>query len=246
MSYAQPGDDSDVYVYAGANQAGNEYTCCWCQISADGHFECQSAEQMLSHLQEHKAAGHKVPDYCTQRLEGDWRKSMSEITFHNRPNIQVFLDFTEAPLFGPEEGERITSTSHLGAIEEMLDASGLPETGDVQTWLLTESQFWTIAAYKPDTVGHAEMGTWAGVATETLRESFGEEYGDEDGDDRLSTEDGAELDRRAVELVNWYVERCKVWRCEHVRTFTFDGEDVLEMIRQLRPEWLNKDKKPVV
>jgi len=171
---------------------------------------------------------------------------MTTIFENPRPNIQAFLNFDEAPLFGPEDTERIVSTTHLSAIEEMLDASGLPETEDVQAWLLTQEEFWTIAAYKPETVSPAEVATWAGYAAENLRECFTEEYGDEDGDDRLSTEDIAELDRRMVELASWYTERCKVWRCEQVRTFTFDSADVLEMIRELRPDWLNKDKTPTV
>lgn len=157
-----------------------------------------------------------------------------------RPNIQAFLDFNEGTLFGPEDAERIVSTSHLGAIEDMLDESNLQYTEGVEAWLTTQEQFWTIAAYKPDTCSKGEISNWALGMTEGLREQFGEAYGDEEGDDRLSDDDIAELNRRATDLVEWYLSRSKVWRCEQLRTFTFDSADVLQMVRELRPDWLKK------
>jgi hypothetical protein len=166
---------------------------------------------------------------------------MTTTIFQNtRPNIQNFLDFNESTIFGPEDSERLVSTSHLGAIEEMLDASHLPETEDVEAWLTTNTEFWTIAAYKPDNVSAGDMEQWAEWHAEHMREAFGEDYGDEDGEDRLSDADAIELKRRTDELVKWYVSRAKVWRCEQVRTFTFDSADVLEMVREIRPEWLKK------
>ena len=165
---------------------------------------------------------------------------MTMLFENTRPNIQAFLDFSEGSLFGPECCERIVCTSHLEAIEGMLDESNLQYTEDVEAWLTTQEQFWVIAAYKPDTCTKGQISDWALNATETLREFFGEEYGDEEGDDHLSDDDIAELNRRSQDLVEWYVSRAKVWRCEQLRTFTFDSADVLEMVRQLRPDWLKK------
>ncbi len=163
------------------------------------------------------------------------------ILFENaRPNIQAFLDFSDGTLFGPEDSERIVSTSKLEALEELLDESNLPHTRDVEAWLTTQEQFWTIAAYKPDTVTPTEISSWADLGLENIRERFCEEYGDEDGDDRLSEEDFLEMTDRMRALVGWYVSRCKVWRCEQLRTFTFDSADVLQMVQELRPDWLNK------
>lgn len=163
------------------------------------------------------------------------------IIFENaRPSIQAFFDFSEGTLFGPEDTERIVSTSHLAAIEDMLDESNLQYTEDVEAWLTTQEQFLTIAAYKPETCSKGEASNWALGAAETLRDQFGEEYGNEEGDDRLSDDDIAELNRRATELVEWYVSRCKVWRCEQLRTFTFDSADLLQMVREIRPDWLKK------
>jgi hypothetical protein len=171
---------------------------------------------------------------------------MTTIFENARPNIQAFLDFNEGTLYGPGDSERIVSTSHLGAIEEMLDASGLPETEDVEAWLKTQTWFWTIVAYKPDTVSQGDVAQWADWHAEHLREAFGEDYGDEDGEDRLSDKDIRELGRRTLELAEWYVSRVKVWRCEQLRTFTFDSADVLQMVQELRPDWLNKTKTPTV
>lgn len=158
----------------------------------------------------------------------------------SRPNIQAFLDFNEATIFGPEDSERLTSTGHLEAIEEMLDASHLQETLDVETWLSTNTEFWTIAAYKPDTVSQGDIDQWSEWHAEHIREAFGEGYGNDDGDDGLSDADIAELNQRTADLVKWYVARAKVWRCEHLRTFTFDNQDVLQMVLELRPDWLKK------
>jgi len=163
------------------------------------------------------------------------------VIFENaRSNIQAFLDFSEGTLFGPEDTERIVSTSKLGAIEDMLDESNLQYTEDIEAWLTTQEQFWTIAAYKHDTCSEAYASSWAANLAEGLRENFVDEYGDEEGDDRLSDDDIAELNRRAAELVGWYVSRARVWRCEQLRTFTFDSADVLQMVRELRPGWLKK------
>ncbi len=167
---------------------------------------------------------------------------MTTLLENARPNIQAFLDFNEGTLFGPEDSERIVSSSHLDAIEEMLDQSGLPETEDVEAWLKTQTWFWTIAAYKPDTVSRGDITQWAEWHAEHLREAFGEDYGDEDGEDRLSDEAIAELNRRTLELAEWYVSKVTVWRCEQLRTFTFDCEDVLQMVKELRPDWLNKGR----
>lgn len=157
-----------------------------------------------------------------------------------RPNIQAFLNFDEADLFGPEMTEQISCTSHLDALEQMLDESHLPETADVRAWLTTEQQFWTLAAYKREKISDGDLERWAQWHMEHLRETFGEDYGNDEGDDGLSDEDIKELDRRAEELVKWYASKAKVWRCEQLRTFTFDAGDVLEMVEQLRPDWLNK------
>ena len=65
MSYARMGPDSDVYVYGSVN---GSYECCMCSLSKQGGQSFDCIEEVLDHLKDHKAAGHKVPGYCIDRL----------------------------------------------------------------------------------------------------------------------------------------------------------------------------------
>ena len=71
MSYARFGPDSDVYVYS--SECG--YVCSWCTLQTepdpeyDDHFVTKSASEMIQHLEQHRAAGHKVPDYTIKELQ---------------------------------------------------------------------------------------------------------------------------------------------------------------------------------
>lgn len=62
MSYARLGPDSDVYVY----DSGDGLFCQWCQ-RVDGEHSYSRAE-MLEHLEQHVAAGDKVPAEALARL----------------------------------------------------------------------------------------------------------------------------------------------------------------------------------
>jgi len=68
MSYARFGPNSDVYVYASGD---NVFTCCGCKLVAPdtGQTWEHGGKAILSHLQEHIAAGHKVPEYCIKALK---------------------------------------------------------------------------------------------------------------------------------------------------------------------------------
>ncbi len=66
MSYCRFSDHSDVYVYGSPDR---RYTCCVCSLSKIwGHA---TAADMMTHLEEHIAAGHQVPQYAIDRLQGD-------------------------------------------------------------------------------------------------------------------------------------------------------------------------------
>lgn len=65
MSYCRAGDDSDVYVYN--NSSSLKYECCGCEMIKD--FDCDTPEEMLKHLTEHKKQGDKVPRYAIKRLK---------------------------------------------------------------------------------------------------------------------------------------------------------------------------------
>lgn len=93
MSYVRWSDDSDVYVYMGGAKAynGRNYdvlVCCACRLNPTGDpdwpddvniWEKPSRkhsdkhrrvmyDDMIGHLEAHRAAGHKVPQYAIDRL----------------------------------------------------------------------------------------------------------------------------------------------------------------------------------
>lgn len=79
MSYARFGwDNSDVYVYY---DTGGYYNCCACALRPSTRpenllgvesFHCQTKAEMIAHLiDEHRAAGHTVPDDCIEELRAE-------------------------------------------------------------------------------------------------------------------------------------------------------------------------------
>lgn len=64
MSYARFGENSDVYVYL---DCCGEFRCCACSIKDEWGYATTDA--LLAHLEEHKALGHTVPDYCVEALK---------------------------------------------------------------------------------------------------------------------------------------------------------------------------------
>lgn len=67
MSYARFGDESDVYVYYSGD---NVYCCCACKLEDNWYHGGRS---IIDHLEEHVAAGHRVPAYCLEALREDVR-----------------------------------------------------------------------------------------------------------------------------------------------------------------------------
>jgi hypothetical protein len=66
MSYARMGEDSDVYVY----QTWGGLTCCYCWLLPEKPLY-STAREMLKHLDEHRATGHKVPDLAYEEIKED-------------------------------------------------------------------------------------------------------------------------------------------------------------------------------
>jgi len=62
VSYARLGPDSDVYVVNG----GRALECTWCRLGNEQ--KDFTSEEMIAHLTEHVAAGHKVPWEAFERL----------------------------------------------------------------------------------------------------------------------------------------------------------------------------------
>lgn len=64
MSYCRWSRESDVYVYASAQAI----VCCACSLGARTDFEAILRSEMLRHLKEHEAAGHRVSAEAVARL----------------------------------------------------------------------------------------------------------------------------------------------------------------------------------
>ena len=65
MALCRFGSDSDIYVYY-STHGGIE--CCGCTLVEGGMFNVASEAQMIVHLEEHRRAGHKVPDVALEDL----------------------------------------------------------------------------------------------------------------------------------------------------------------------------------
>lgn len=67
MSYARFGyDDSDVYVFLSSE---GYLECCGCSLNEQWYYE--TTDEMLAHLEEHRAQGHNVPQDCIDELLAD-------------------------------------------------------------------------------------------------------------------------------------------------------------------------------
>lgn len=65
---------SDVYVFL---SIGGFLDCCGCSLGSNSGFD--STDAMLAHLQEHREAGHNVPDGCIAGLERDRAENDAEM-----------------------------------------------------------------------------------------------------------------------------------------------------------------------
>lgn len=65
MSYARF-SDADVYVYMSVS---GYLSCCGCWLGDEWNFT--STDAMIAHIQEHRKAGHDVPDNLEDALRAD-------------------------------------------------------------------------------------------------------------------------------------------------------------------------------
>jgi hypothetical protein len=59
------GSDSDVYVYYSIH-GGIE--CCGCRLLDGRLFNLPTEAEMIAHLEQHRRAGHKVPEEAFEEL----------------------------------------------------------------------------------------------------------------------------------------------------------------------------------
>lgn len=126
------------------------------------------------------------------------------------------------------------------ALLAMLDESILAGCGDAVAYLKSEQLFLTLKAYRRMEVSSNQRDDWAEGQVEWMRDVFQEEYGNEFGDDGLSDEHVTELTARMRGLVDWYLQHAVVYPCEEVRSWTFDKDDLAELVEVFRPEWLRR------
>lgn len=157
-----------------------------------------------------------------------------------RPTVKALVEFQGADVFGEDGEESYSCSDAIECLTQVLDLTFDPEAMrmSVEQWLAEAEPFITIGAYKRTEVAPKWIDSQAESSAELLRDNFSEEHGDSDGDDRLTDEDAKELVRKMREVVSWYLTRAKVWSCEEMKSFTLDSEDILEVVQQLRPEWL--------
>lgn len=163
-----------------------------------------------------------------------------------RPTVKALVEFKGADVFGEEGAESFTCSEAIECLEQALDITFDPDgmRMNVQDWLEDAAPFMTIGAYKRMQLTPAWIKNQAKSLTENLRENFSEEHGDEDGDDRLTDEHAKELMHKMHEVVTWYAVHARVWNCEELKKFRLDKDDILEVVQQLRPEWLKEPKEP--
>ena len=69
MAICRFGSDSDVYVYYSI-YGGLE--CCGCRLN-EKVFKARDEREMLSHLERHRAAGHRIPAAAFDDLAAESR-----------------------------------------------------------------------------------------------------------------------------------------------------------------------------
>jgi len=67
MAYARFGPDSDVYVF----ESAHSIYCQRCRSNNCRDVVAQTRSEMLAHMQKHRDAGDKVPDYAFDNLRAD-------------------------------------------------------------------------------------------------------------------------------------------------------------------------------
>lgn len=68
MAFARFSEYCDVYVYA-TGPAPKNYACVGCQLDRNvGTYFCETVFEMRGHLQQHREAGHKIPEDVFEEL----------------------------------------------------------------------------------------------------------------------------------------------------------------------------------
>jgi len=104
MSYARK-SDGDVYVYSDISDRKGEIRCCDCTLllsmqpvggvwEGSLHFIAASPKDMVSHLKEHQAVGHRVPKYAFDRLKKEAKNPTTTYPVHYGTHTLMRADGT--------------------------------------------------------------------------------------------------------------------------------------------------------
>lgn len=117
MSYARFGwDGSDVYIY---EHVGGFIECCGCSLTKPedpheifGFYHANTAREMLSHIDEHLAAGDTVPTDCIERIKQEHSDLDAQIqpyvedpVRHAEKKARLLKKMREAIMDSPKEEE---------------------------------------------------------------------------------------------------------------------------------------------
>lgn len=78
MAFARFGADSGVYIFERSDRIidGEHVKACWnCALligSGEHHFETTSLGLMISHVEQHRKAGHRIPEHLIEILANEW------------------------------------------------------------------------------------------------------------------------------------------------------------------------------
>ena len=92
MSYARK-SEGDVYVYGDISDRKGELRCCDCTLllsmppvggvwEGSLHFIAASHKDMIAHLKEHQAVGHRLPKYAFDRLKKEAKNPTPKYPVH--------------------------------------------------------------------------------------------------------------------------------------------------------------------
>ncbi len=82
MSYCRFREgQSDVYLY---HDIDGYYHCCGCKLSGDARLE--TLAEALAHLEAHRKAGHKVPQYAFDRVCLEMTVEFQSVQCEHREN----------------------------------------------------------------------------------------------------------------------------------------------------------------
>lgn len=144
-----------------------------------------------------------------------------------------------------EGAERLVHDDMRDAVEEYIDGLNAPG-GDVEALLRDRVSPLTIYGFTRHALTDARLDSVAADVTERLREWTEEEYGDPDGGPHsvLEPADVKALAARFAQVLREERARFTPWSCDCTRTVVVEGDELVQMVREMCPWWFVASKVP--